>query len=398
MAQAGRHSTLTLTPLRLVAAVLVAAAAGAAIAVAATQHATAPPAHRGASGTGAGTAPTVTTPTPPAVPVRVVSITPSNGSVGVSEHETIAVSFSTAISPTSAMPAVTPAGTGTWRLSGTRRLVFVPDMAFLPLTEVRIVVPAGRSGMAATDGARLLRPVVDAFRIVNGSTTRLQQLLSLLAYSPLEFHPDGAPVSDSDEAAQRAALFEPAGGHFAWGSHGWPRQLVSLWRLGHYNVFTRGLVMEFEADHGLPPTGVRTEALWQTVLSALASHELNTGGYNYALGDQAQPETFTLWHDGKVVLKAPANTGISQSPTADGNFPVYERLRHQVMKGTNPDGTKYADPVQFVAYFNGGDAVHYFPRQAYGIPQSLGCIELQLGDAATAWPYLAYGTIVSVIS
>ena len=31
------------------------------------------------------------------------------------------------------------------------------------------------------------------------------------------------------------------------------------------------------------------------------------------------------------------------------------------MKGTNPDGSKYDDPVYYVAYFNGGDAVHHFP-------------------------------------
>lgn len=68
------------------------------------------------------------------------------------------------------------------------------------------------------------------------------------------------------------------------------------------------------------------------------------------------------------------------------------------MRGANPNGSKYADPVQYVAYFHGGDAVHYIPRANYGIPQSLGCIELDLADAATAWPYLAYGTIVTVIS
>ncbi len=46
------------------------------------------------------------------------------------------------------------------------------------------------------------------------------------------------------------------------------------------------------------------------------------------------------------------------------------------MKGTNPDGSKYADPVYWISYFNGGDAVHYFDRPAYGYYQSLGCVEL----------------------
>ncbi len=41
-------------------------------------------------------------------------------------------------------------------------------------------------------------------------------------------------------------------------------------------------------------------------------------------------------------------------------------------------------------------AVHYFPRASYGFPQSLGCVELPLGPAAKAWPFLTYGTLVTV--
>jgi hypothetical protein len=75
---------------------------------------------------------------------------------------------------------------------------------------------------------------------------------------------------------------------------------------------------------------------------------------------------------------------------------VYLRYSFQIMKGTNPDGSKYADPVSFVAYFNGGDAVHYFPRSSFGWPQSLGCVELPYTQAQRAWPYLTYGSLVTV--
>jgi hypothetical protein len=80
----------------------------------------------------------------------------------------------------------------------------------------------------------------------------------------------------------------------------------------------------------------------------------------------------------------------------DGTFPVYEKLPFQVMQGTNPDGSHYADPVSWVSYFNGGDAVHYFDRGAYGWPQSLGCVELPYDAAKQAYPYLPYGTLVTV--
>ncbi len=50
------------------------------------------------------------------------------------------------------------------------------------------------------------------------------------------------------------------------------------------------------------------------------------------------------------------------------------------MSGTNPDGSHYNDPgIQFVSYFNGGDALHAFTRAQYGFPQSLGCVEMALG-------------------
>ena len=67
------------------------------------------------------------------------------------------------------------------------------------------------------------------------------------------------------------------------------------------------------------------------------------------------------------------------------------------MQGANPDGSHYADFVQWVAYFNGGDAVHYMPRADYGSPQSLGCVELPYSAAEQAWGYLTYGTLVTVL-
>jgi peptidoglycan hydrolase-like protein with peptidoglycan-binding domain len=252
--------------------------------------------------------------------------------------------------------------------------------------------------VVSTDGGRLAQSLTESFRIADGSVLRLQQLLSLLDYSPLAWTPTGTPIAPSDTTAQIAALFAPPAGTFSWRDEGWPAQLLALWRPGQYNVFARGLVMSFQADHGLTPNGDVGPALWTELIAALAANTVNTGGYDYALADKASPESLTVYHDGHVVLRSPANTGIADSPTPDGTFTVYTRLRSQVMRGTNPDGKHYADLVQYIAYFHGNDAVHYMDRADYGIPQSLGCVELPLADAARAWPYLAYGTIVSVIN
>jgi L,D-transpeptidase catalytic domain len=66
------------------------------------------------------------------------------------------------------------------------------------------------------------------------------------------------------------------------------------------------------------------------------------------------------------------------------------------MRGLMPNGARYADPVKFVSFFNGDYAVHSMDRASYGLPQSLGCVELPLTEAQQVWPYLTYGTLVTV--
>jgi lipoprotein-anchoring transpeptidase ErfK/SrfK len=136
--------------------------------------------------------------------------------------------------------------------------------------------------------------------------------------------------------------------------------------------------------------------VWKALLAASAAGQRNAHGYSYAIASERLPETLTIWHDGRKVFSSPANTGISVAPTAAGTYPVYEKLPFQVMQGTNPDGSHYSDPVEWVSYFNGGDAVHYFARGSYGWPQSLGCVELPYTAAKDAYPYLPYGTLVTV--
>ena len=49
-----------------------------------------------------------------------------------------------------------------------------------------------------------------------------------------------------------------------------------------------------------------------------------------------------------------------------------------------------------MSYFNGGDALHEYPRGGYGYPQSLGCVEMPLSEAASVYPYTPIGTLVDV--
>jgi hypothetical protein len=322
--------------------------------------------------------------------LRVLAVAPSVGTV--LGNAVFTVRFSAPLSPTGRphMPELTPALAGTWSEPTATTLRFAPTGAYLPGTVVHLTVPAG---IKAADGAVLKRAVIRTYRVGDPSPARLPQLLADLRYLPVHFVSADDPRA-GDRDAQLRALYSPPSGRFVFGQ-GWPAQLHSLWGVDNA-VVLKGAVMNFEAQQGLPIDGVTSPQVWNALIQARVNWHLNRYGYSYALGSEASPESLTVYHNGAAVLRTPANTGIPGQPTAQGTFPVFERLRSQVMQGTNPNGSHYADYVQWVAYFNGGDAVHYMPRSGYGTPQSLGCIELPYTAAERAWGYLTYGTLVTV--
>jgi hypothetical protein len=154
--------------------------------------------------------------------------------------------------------------------------------------------------------------------------------------------------------------------------------------------------MAFENDHALGTDGVAGPQVWKALIAATLANQRSSFGYSFVDVSRAS-QHLELWHNGHTVLTTAVNTGIAQAPTAPGTFAVYEHLRVTTMSGTNPDGSHYNDPgIQFVSYFNGGDALHAFTRAQYGFPQSLGCVEMALGPAGQVWPYTPIGTIVNV--
>jgi hypothetical protein len=336
-------------------------------------------------------------PVPPGS-LRVLSISPASGASAVNGAGDITVTYN---QPPAAAPRPTlsPAVAGSWRRDGDA-LVFTPVTGFPQGTRVTVTAAAGGSGT---------RSEASSFTTGAYRTLRLQQVLAQLGYLPLTWTPgaggagaSGAPAAGAatvagvtSPAAELSAAYAPPPGAFHW-QPGYPAQLRSFWAQGGQNMLDRGAVAGFEADHGLPADGVASGAVWKALLAASAAGQRNPHGYSYAIASERLPETLTIWHDGQKVFSSPANTGIPVAPTAAGTYPVYEKLPFQVMQGTNPDGSHYSDPVEWVSYFHGGDAVHYFSRGSYGWPQSLGCVELPYAAAKDSYPYLPYGTLVTV--
>jgi peptidoglycan hydrolase-like protein with peptidoglycan-binding domain len=328
-------------------------------------------------------------------PITVVSFTPAPHTLGVNGADSIRVVFSAPLAANSPMPKVSPSVAGNWQRVSPDTVEFVPAQGFPEQTRVRVVIPAGATGVRSASGGLLAARTVDRFWTGSYSTMRLEQLLAQLGYLPLTWAPTGQAVPATDASAQLSAAYDPPSGSFAWQS-GYPSVLMDMWAPGQVSEIVTGAVMKFESDHGLTMDGDAGPEVWQALLAAVAAGTDNTSGYTYALASQVTPETLTVWHDGKVIMSTPANTGIAAAPTTVGTAPVYLKYSFQIMKGTNPNGTKYADPVSWVSYFRSGEAVHYFPRASYGWQQSLGCVELPYNQAKFIWPYLTYGTLVTV--
>ena len=293
-------------------------------------------------------------------------------------------------------PALTPSTPGSWHETDSHTLVFTPSGLGAPLgSQLSLALPAAMA-VAAPSGA-LGSPVARlSWTVPLGSTLRLQQLLAQQGYLPLRWQPAGAEVADTALAQSAAAVAAPRGS-FRWRYPHTPVELTALWHPGSPNQVARGAVMTFERTHGLAVDGLAGPMVWHALLAdAVAGRHYGTP-YSYVYVHSQVPQKLTLWSAGHIILTSPGNTGIPSRPTAPGTFEVFEHIQSGTMSGTNPDGSRYHDPgIRWISYFNGGDALHAFPRASYGTPQSLGCVELPLAAAAQVWPYTPVGTLVTI--
>jgi hypothetical protein len=280
----------------------------------------------------------------------------------------------------SRLPRLEPATTGRWRQLDANTLSFQPAGFGFGLGDIVRVRLPGRSL---------------TWTVAAGSTLRLQELLARAGYLPLRWRPSAAPPSTPAEEV-RAAISAPQG-TFSWRYAQTPVSLRTLWKPGRWNVVTQGALMRFQYAHGLATDGVPGPLVWRALLrDDLAGRRASTG-YSYVFVHETVPQSLSLWHNGRVVLTSPGNTGIAQAPTAPGTWPVFEHIPVGTMSGTNPDGSHYNDPgIKWISYFHGGDALHAFPRASFGTPQSLGCVELPEAAAAQVWPYTPIGTLVTI--
>ena len=329
-----------------------------------------------------------------AAALSLVSVSPADGATSVNGAAPITVTYSGPVTKSTPLPTLSPAIPGSWQVSKDKA-IFTPQVGFRQNTHVTVNVPApaGTTTTAATSYS---------FTTGHYSMVRMDQLLAQLGYIPVTWTPTdpSGDIPASDANAQLSAAYDPPAGTFTFDS-GYPPALTRQWSVGTSNEITDGAIRTFEFDHNMNMDGVAGPHVWAHMFSAIAKNQQNQHGYTYVWVTQAGAEHLKLYHNGHVAITSPVNTGIAGRSTADGTFPVYLRYTVTQMQGTNPNGTPYNDTVYWVSYFNGGDAVHAFPRASYGWYQSLGCVELPYdgdgpGVAENVWNLITYGTLVTV--
>ncbi len=319
--------------------------------------------------------------------VRVVLTSPRSGGTNVAISSPISMVLSAPPALGAPAPTLVPPVAGQWYLRG-RTLTFTPKYGYRPWGTEHVIVMSS-----------LATPTKWTFTVGGVSLLRAQQLLAELGYLPLNVDiAKGDPLlrHEPTRAAQVSVVPSPAA--FTWRFPSEPYALKSLWSPGTDNVITAGAVMNFEETVGLLPDGAVGPAVWQALTSAVAGRHMDKAAYDYLVVTENLPESLVVWQDGRPVYETPVNTGVAGAWTATGTFPVYERLVTTTMSGTDPDGYHYnVSGVPWVAYFNGGDAVHGYWRDSYGWPQSNGCVELPVPNAQVVWSMDPIGTLVTVV-
>ena len=342
------------------------------------------------------------------VPVAAANPAPGSAHAGLNSPITLTFDEPVARALGTARPRVSPATAGTWTEPDAETLVFTPrGLGFGPGTAVS--VSFGRP-VTVVNGSSAASVVVAAsgsyhFTVTQASLLRLQQILAQLHYLPLNFTPAPGVRSPATLAGEVATLGSPLKGSFSWRWPSVPGSLRAQWKPGSPTVMSKGALMAFMSATESSFNGFTADdetvnqladASWESLLSAAAANRVDPGPYSYVHVSENLPETLILWENGRRVLTTPVNTGIPGRPTVLGTYPIYVRYTVNQMTGTNPDGSHYDDTVYWINYFNGGDAVHGFPRGSYGFPQSLGCVELPIPTAQVAFNHLAIGDLVTV--
>jgi hypothetical protein len=341
-----------------------------------------------ATGTGTGASPPASQ--APLTPTRLLA--PARATIA-NGTQSLDVRLSGPVASGSPSPSLVPSVAGSWKAQGDYE-VFTPVSTLEPCSSYSLIVWARTQ---ASGQSQLGRRHTIALTVPCPPLTGAQQALARLGYLGATLRPryrvhyNYVTGPETRRAAAEHAFHPPRGALAPVPSNAPPVHM------GELDAVTRGALEVFQADNGLEANGEASKATWLKLLYDVTVNKRDPRPYTWVQVSESLPETLWLHLGHHVAFSTPVNTGVAGAETEQGIFPIYSRFVSTSMSGTDPDGVHYEVPdVPWVNYFNGGDAVHGYPREAYGFPQSNGCVELPIEAAHTVFEQLAIGDIVWV--
>jgi lipoprotein-anchoring transpeptidase ErfK/SrfK len=263
--------------------------------------------------------------------------------------------------------------------------------AYIELDEYQL---NGRYEFQVTDartrlGAPLLAPVAAAF------TT--PPALRVTGYAPTNGARDVAPGEDpiisfsapvaNPEAAEQAIVVDPpTDGKFRWLA---PNRVQFVTDKG----FPYSTNISLTVQPG--PEGLRAADGGFLEDEAVLAYRTRV---HKRIDINLSRQFVTLFEDDRVVFTTTASTGVRGAETPVGNFKIQYKMAKTRMRGTNPSGHTYDIPdVPWVMALYDDYALHGAPwRQAWGVPQSNGCVSMPTPAAKFVYDWAPAGTPVHI--
>ena len=238
-------------------------------------------------------------------PLAVTASTPAAGATNVASNAPITVKFSKPIALGATLPTLAPPVSGTWAQTTPTTLQYNLSAPLIPLTNEVLTVPSGTAGLRGRNGSALSQPMSIAFKVADGSTQRLQELLAGLNYMPVSFTPTG-PAPAAQDMTNPKPVPSPGAGPTS------PSTRPQRGRRAARTIITRAAVESFENQNGLTVDGLAGPAVWTTLLNDVAAQKVDPTPYVYVLVSKNLPENLTLYNNGAAQYSnIPVNTGAS---------------------------------------------------------------------------------------
>jgi len=104
-------------------------------------------------------------------------------------------------------------------------------------------------------------------------------------------------------------------------------------------------------------------------------------------------QRLTAYENGKPVHSTVVSTGLPRTPTVQGQYRIWIKLRHDDMEGAG----YYLEDVPYVMYFYEGYGLHGAPWHSnFGQRMSHGCVNLPIPEAEWLFNFADVGTLVNI--